>query len=203
MCANSFENFTDEQLCAACESSIQAMEELVSRYHKLVRVYAIPYFLVGADADDLLQEGLLALVRAVSLYDPTRDTSFKTFAAVCIRNRLISAVRKAESQKNRLLNDSIPLCTFSLDVLSDEVNLPTTESSPEELMIGEETAAEILEQLKSSLSSFERSILVYYLEGLPYHEIAKLLNKSAKSVDNAVQRIRKKAARQLNSAKTA
>lgn len=192
----SLKALTDEQLCADCGQSSQAMEELVGRYQKLVRACARPYFLVGAEFDDLLQEGMLGLLHAVSLYDPQREVSFQTFAAVCIRNRLISAVRRAGSDKHRLLNDSVPLCTFSLDAPSDEVNLSPTEKSPEELLIGREEYAEFQTQVASALSPLENRVLELYLEGLSYQEIASILNRSAKSVDNAVQRIRKKIARQ-------
>lgn len=197
------EMLTDEALCAECMQSAQAVETLVVRYQKLVRASARPYFLAGADFDDLLQEGMLGLLHAVSLYDPKRGTSFKTFAAVCIRNRLISAVRAADSMKHRLLNDSIPLCTFSFDASSDAANLPPTEKSPEELLIGREDFAEFQVRLSSALSPLEQRILELYLEGLSYREIADLLKKSIKSVDNAVQRIRRKIARQNIPASTA
>ena len=199
----SLNSLSDVQLCAMCGQSSQAMEVLIQRYQKLVRACARPYFLAGADFDDLLQEGMLGLLRAVSLYDSQREVSFRTFAVVCIRNRLISAVRAADSPKNRLLNDSIPLCTFSLDAPPDEVNLPPTEKSPEELLIGKEEFAEFHNRMTSALSPLEKRTLELYLEGLSYHEIAELLNRSIKSVDNAVQRIRKKIARQTIPASTA
>ncbi len=199
----SLESLTDEQLCTACGQSSQAMEELVRRYQKLVRIFARPYFLAGADFDDLLQEGMLGLLHAVALYDPGREASFRTFAAVCIRNRLISAVRAAGSPKNRLLNDSVPLCTFSLDAPPDEVNLPPTEKSPEELLIGREEFAEFQSRLSGILSPLENRTLELYLEGLSYREIARFLNKSTKAVDNAVQRIRQKIARLQPQASTA
>ena len=199
----SLELLTDEQLCSECGESSQAIEELICRYQKLVRACARPYFLAGADFDDLLQEGMLGLLSAVSLYDPKRGTSFKTFAAVCIRNRLISAVRAADSPKHRLLNDSVPLCTFSLDAPPDEVSLPPTEKSPEELLIGREEFAEFQTRLSGALSSLENRTLELYLEGLSYREIAQSLHKSTKTVDNAVQRIRQKIARLQPQASTA
>lgn len=199
----SYHAMTDEQLCAIRDQSDQVMDELVRRYQKLVRACARPYFLAGADFEDLLQEGMLGLFQAISFYNSHREASFRTFAVVCIRNRMISAVRSANSVNNRLLNDSIPLCTFSLDASSDEVNLPPTEKSPEELLIGREEFAEFHDRLTSALSPLEKQILDLYLEGLSYHEIAELLNRSTKSVDNAVQRIRKKAAQHTLPALTA
>ena len=199
----SLELLTDEQLCADCSRSSQAVEELVRRYQKLVRRCARPYFLAGAEFDDLLQEGMLGLLHAVSLYDAQRDASFRTFAAVCVRNRLISAVRAAESPKNRILNDSIPLCTFSLDAPTDEQPSTPAEKSPEELLIGKEEFAEFRERLWRALSPLERGILELYLEGFSYREIAAHLHRSTKTVDNAVQRIRKKIARLCPPASTA
>ena len=199
----SLELLTDEQLCADCGQSGQAVEELVRRYQKLVRRCARPYFLAGAEFDDLLQEGMLGLLHAVSLYDAQRDASFKTFAAVCVRNRMISAVRAADSPKNRLLNDSIPLCTFSLDASTDEPPATPAEKSPEELLIGREEFAEFRERLRGALSPLERRILESYLEGFSYREIAASLHRSTKTVDNAVQRIRKKIARLCPPASTA
>ena len=178
---------TDGELCRLCASSSQAMEELVRRYQQLVRACARPYFLAGADFDDLLQEGMLGLLHA--------EASFRTFAALCIRSRLISAVRAAASPKHRVLNDSVSLYAFSLDAPSDEANPTPTEKSPEELLIGREEFAEFQRRLTGVLSPLERQTLSLYLEGLSYREIAQSLHKSAKTVDNAVQRIRQKMAR--------
>ena len=194
---------TDEQLCAACSRSGQATEELIRRHQKLVRACARPYFLAGGDFDDLLQEGMLGLLHAVTLFDPRRETSFKTFAALCIRSRLISAVRSAGSPANRPLNDSIPLHTISLDASPEKVNLPPTEQSPEELLIGREEFAEFQSRLSGILSPLENRTLELYLEGLSYREIAQFLHKSTKAVDNAVQRIRQKIARLQPPASTA
>lgn len=200
---SNWSQLTDEQLCAACSRSGQAMEELIRRHQKLVRACARPYFLAGADADDLFQEGMLGLLHAVTLYDPQRETSFRTFAAVCIRSRLISAVRAAGSPAHRPLNDSVPLHTVSLDAPPDEVNLPPTEQSPEELLIGREEFAEFQKRLSGILSPLENRTLELYLEGLSYREIAQFLHKSTKAVDNAVQRIRQKIARLQPPASTA
>ena len=171
------------------------MEELVRRHRQLVRICARPYFLAGAEADDVLQEGMLGLLHAAATYDAARSASFRTYAAVCIRSRLISAVRASWSAKHRALNDSVPLYAFSLDAPSDEANPTPTEKSPEELLIGREEFAEFQRRLTGVLSPLERQTLSLYLEGLSYREIAQSLHKSAKTVDNAVQRIRQKMAR--------
>lgn len=194
---------SDEQLCAACAESGEALETLVTRYSNLVRACARPYFLAGADSDDLLQEGMLGLLHAVSAFDPKREASFKSFAAVCIRSRLISAVRAADSGNNRLMNHAVSLCTFSPSSQPSEINLPPTEKSPEELLIGREEFAEFLTRLDAVLSPLEKQTLELYLKGLSYREIADSLQKSPKSVDNAVQRIRAKVSRQSPQASTA
>ncbi len=171
------------------------MEELVRRHRQLVRICARPYFLAGAEADDVLQEGMLGLLHAAATYDAARSASFRTYAAVCIRSRLISAVRASWSAKHRALNDSVPLYAFSLDPATDEAPTHPTEKSPEELLIGREEFEEFRRRLSGALSPLEGKVLALYLEGLSYREIAQLLHRSAKAVDNAVQRIRQKAAR--------
>lgn len=200
---STLKRLTDEQLCAECVRSGQAMEELLRRHQRLVRACARPYFLAGADFDDLLQEGMLGLVHAAATFDPGRGTSFRTYAAVCIRSRLVSAVRAAASPRHRMLNDSVSLYAFSLDAQSDEAHSPPTEKSPEELLIGREEFAEFRRSLSGVLSPMEARTLEWYLEGLSYREIARRLGKSPKAVDNAVQRIRQKAARLHTPASTA
>lgn len=192
---------TDEQLCACCGQSSQAMEELVQRYQKLVRACARPFFLAGADPDDLMQEGMLGLLRAVSAFDSKRETSFRTFAAVCVRSRMISLIRAAGAKGRRPTPDLVH--TFSLDSLPDESGLPTVEQSPEDALIGQEEFDEFRSRLLAVLSPLERRTMELYLQGLSYREIADMLQKSTKSVDNAVQRIRQKLARQTIPATTA
>lgn len=193
----------DEQLCAVCGESSQALEELVRRHQQLVRQCARSFFLTGADSDDLLQEGMLGLLHAAALYDPARDASFRTFAAVCIRRRLVSAVRAAGAQRHRPLNESVPLGTFSSDASPDEAHFPSTEQSPEELLIDKEEFLEFRRRVAEALSPLERRVLELYLEGLSYGEIGRSLRKSPKAVDNAVQRVRRKLARLQPQASTA
>lgn len=192
---------TDEQLCACCGHSTQAMEELVLRYQKLVRSCARPYFLAGADSEDLLQEGMLGLLRAVAAFDPQRETSFRTFAAVCVRSRMISLIRAAGTKGRRPTEEFVH--TFSLDSLPDEPGLPAAQQSPEDALIGQEEFDEFRSRLLALLSPLEQRTMELYLQGLSYREIADLLQKSTKSVDNAVQRIRQKLARHTISATTA
>ena len=191
---------SDEALCLrVAVGSREAEEELVRRYYGLVRSCARPLFLAGGDSEDLIQEGMLGLIRAIREYDGAKAASFRTFAEVCIRNRLISALRAASRDKHTPLNQSVPLDTPFFDGNSYVFGTLRASSDPEELIIDRDRAAEALESTRKQLSKFEAKILGLYLDGLSCHEIAQAVGKSPKSVDNAVQRVRRKAARQLSS----
>ena len=187
------ESLTDEQLCVLSgEGNRLAEEILVARYHRLVRSCARPYFLAGGDTEDLLQEGMFGLIKAMREYNPNRDASFYTFAGTCIRNRLYSVIKAASSGKHEPLNQSVPLNPSFFDA-----NISFAQVDPEVLLIDREKAASLLQSTQEQLSEFEIKILGYYLDGLTCREIAETVGKSPKSVDNAVQRVRRKVARQL------
>ena len=172
----------------------------LGRYSGLVRSCARPLFLAGGDSEDLIQEGMFGLIRAIREYDGAKAASFRTFAEVCIRNRLISALRAASRDKHSPLNQSVPLDTPFFDGNSYPFGaLRASSADPEELIIDRDRVAEALESTRKQLSEFEAKILGLYLDGLSCQEIAKEVGKSPKSVDNAVQRVRRKAARQLSS----
>ena len=173
----------------------EAEEQLVKRYNRLVRACARPLFLAGGDSEDLIQEGMMGLMSAIEQYDPGKGASFKTYAELCIRRRLYSAVKSASRYKHTPLNDYV---SFESSYLDESQSLQQYYlRDPEDLVIAREQADEITEGLENSLSNFEAKVLQSYLEGLSYEEIGKKVNKSVKSVDNAVQRIRKKLARYL------
>ena len=189
------ETLTDEQLCVLCSGGNRDAEEiLVGRYHRFVRSCARPYFLAGGDSEDLLQEGMFGLIKAMREYDPGRDASFQTFADTCIRNRLYSVLKAASSGKHLPLNQSVPLNPSLFDA-----NPSFAQVDPEVLLIDREKAASLLQSTRKQLSEFEVKILGYYLDGLTCREIAETVGKSPKSVDNAVQRIRRKVARCISS----
>ena len=189
------ETLTDEQLCVLCSGGNRDAEEiLVGRYHRFVRSSARPYFLAGGDSEDLLQEGMFGLIKAMREYDPGRDASFQTFADTCIRNRLYSVLKAASSGKHLPLNQSVPLNPSLFDA-----NPSFAQVDPEVLLIDREKAASLLQSTRKQLSEFEVKILGYYLDGLTCREIAETVGKSPKSVDNAVQRIRRKVARCISS----
>ena len=177
--------YSDETLCILAASGDRIAEEvLVMRYNRLVRICSRPFFLAGGDSEDLIQEAMFGLLKAIREFDPARDVSFHTFAEVCIRNRIRSVVSAAVRDKYAPLNNSVSMEADS------EVLDPT--SGPEESLISREERVERLEQLRAKLSSFEQKVLSLYLEGFSYEEIANRLGRSIKSVDNAVQRIRRK-----------
>ena len=178
-----------------------AEEALAERYAYLVRVCARPYFLAGGDGEDLTQEGMLGLISAIREFDPAMRAAFKTFAEQCIKNRLISAVRAAQRLKHMPLNEGVSLD----ELLSDEaqsrsVSLPEVFGrSPEEQVLARERTDEFYGIFQKCLSKFEAEVLRLYLAGFSYREMAGRLRKDPKSVDNAVQRIRQKLARRLDS----
>lgn len=192
-----YEDLPDERLCAlAREGDREAEETLVKRYHRLVRKLARPYYLVGGDSDDLIQEGMIGLIYAVREFDEEKPAGFRTFAEICIRNRLYSAVRAASRDKHTPLNQSVPLEIPFFDGQSSCFGAMAGEN-PEDLIIGRERVQDALSDVRKQLSDFEAKILGYYLDGLTIREMAKAVLRSPKSVDNAVQRIRRKAARHL------
>ncbi|WP_409968795.1 sigma-70 family RNA polymerase sigma factor [Bengtsoniella intestinalis] len=192
------QQLNDEQLCQLVSQGQREAEEiLVIRYTRLVRSCARPFFLVGGDSEDLTQEGMVGLLRAIREFDGSREATFRTFAEVCIRNRLLSALRWASRDKHAPLNQSIPLDTPFFEDHSYKASTTQSHGNPEDLYIDQEGAKDLMTQVQKQLSELESKILGFYLDGLSYMEIAATVGKTPKSVDNAVQRIRRKVAQQL------
>ncbi len=188
---------TDEELCTgAAQKDSRAEAELVRRYGQLVRACARPLFLAGGDSEDLIQEGMLGLLTAIRSFDPGRDAAFKTYAEICIRSRLYTAIRAAQGGKHAPLNQSISLEPPLFD--GTRADLYSSVESPEDVIIGREELKERLDALKDQLSEFEAQILPPYLNGLSCREIAARVGRPQKSVDNAIQRIRRKMAQQYS-----
>lgn len=196
------EQIPDEELCRlAVSGELFAEEQLALRYGRLVRMCARPYFLVGGDSEDLIQEGMLGLLAAIRDFDPAKDASFKTYAELCIKRRLISAV-KADSRKKHLpLNEGVSL----EDILSEESSSHNSylgevfRRVPEEQVLAKESESEFFSTFSRCLSKFEKEIMDLYLSGLSYAEMAEKVGRPQKSIDNAVQRIRRKLAQQTYS----
>ena len=189
------EQMSDEALCTALQNGTSAAGDILAhRYRKLVRCCAHPYFLAGGDSEDLLQEGMFGLIKAMREFRADREASFQTFAEVCIRSRLCSVIRASRAGKHSPLNESVPLNAFLLDAQPQYSQL-----DPEDLLIDREKAAALLNQVRIQLSELEVRVLDLYLDGCSCGEIAATVGKSYKSVDNAVQRIRRKIGRQISS----
>ena len=191
---------SDAELQAAASSGDRVAEEaLVERYMRLVRSCARPLFLAGGDSEDLIQEGMFGILSAIRQFDPKGGASFRTFAEHCVRMRLLSAVKSASRLKHLPLNDGL-----SLEQLSEDSDAHISAMSeilrqnPEDLILARERTEELYAELSKCLSKLEKQVLDLYLDGLSYREIAQYLKRDEKAIDNAVQRIRRKLARNPN-----
>lgn len=195
-----FTTLSDNELQSlAVSGDREAEDQLAERYMYLVRACARPLFLAGGDSEDLIQEGTFGLVSAIRSFSPDVGSSFKTYAQHCIRARLISAVRSASRLKHFPLNDGLSFEQLSEDPYAQMSAFPESFGrSPEDLVLARESKEELYAIFSCCLSKFENRILDLYLDGLSYREIAQRLDKDPKSVDNAVQRIRRKLARNPN-----
>jgi RNA polymerase sporulation-specific sigma factor len=177
------------------------MEYLIEKYKPLVRAKARSYFLVGADREDIVQEGMIGLFKAVRDYKPEKQIPFKAFADICITRQVITAVKAATRQKHIPLNSYVSLNKKVFDEDSDKYLIEVIEeasvTNPEELLISKEEICFIESLVIELLSPFEKEVLRKYLSGITYQEIAKQLNKPVKSIDNALQRLKKKIEKKL------
>ncbi len=187
---------TEEELLEAMRAGErEAGDLLVRRCFRLVKSCARPYFLAGADSDDLIQEGMLGLLNAVHEFEPARGVPFSQYARVCISRAVISAVRSSLASKHSVLNDAVPLeKPLFEDIAQSSTRVSGPAADPEALVIGMEARDELLTQLGRLLSDFEGKVLSLFLDGYSYEEMAAKLGRPVKSVDNAVQRIRRKSA---------
>lgn len=173
-----------------------ALEELLKQNKPLINQIVRKYFLIGAEIDDLIQEGMIGLYRAIVTFDEQKDVNFKSYAKVCIERAVFNAIKSANSKKNLPLNQSISLIssTGENDEEEDEIFDYQTwdESDPESILINRERYAKLFDKATQNLSVFEKNVLKLYLDGLTYNEIAEKLDKSPKSVDNGLTRIKAK-----------
>ena len=195
------EHLTDEEIAdLAKHGNVEALEYLINKYKNFVRAKARTYFLIGADREDIIQEGMIGLYKAIRDYNTDREASFATFASMCINRQMITAVAASNRKKNMPLNTYV---SYDMPAGGDEdsdmrlvdILQSQTELNPEKLLIDKEHNWDLKSRLKEVLSTFEQQVLTYYLEGMDYTAIAKKMQKPPKSVDNALQRIRSKAAR--------
>ncbi|MBE7037107.1 MAG: RNA polymerase sporulation sigma factor SigH [Ruminococcaceae bacterium] len=189
-------HLSDEELVLLAKNGdTTAIELLVNRYKNFVRARSKSYFLVGADREDLIQEGMIGLYKAILSFNASRNVSFKTFAELCVTRHIISAVKMSTRQKHMPLNSYISLnkTDTGMDYIEySGYSVEKSESNPEQIMIEKEDIIGIEGQIDKALSAFEAEVLMYYLSGMSYGRIAVCMNRDVKSVDNALQRIKRK-----------
>ena len=186
-----FDNISDEELIARLRDGETIIEDyLMEKYKGLVRQKARAMFLIGGDTDDLIQEGMIGLFKAVRDYQPDRETSFQSFANMCIDRQIYSAIKSSNRQKHQPLNTYISLSDREMEEnLRDSC---TEHDNPEAILIDRENVTALKKEMKKSLSSLENQVFQLYIAGNGYVEIAEILGKTPKAVDNALRRIRKK-----------
>lgn len=196
-----YQNQTDEILIEQLRSGQEQITDyIMDKYKNLVRKRANAMFLMGGDTDDLIQEGMIGLFKAIRDYRMEKDASFYHFADLCITRQIYHAVEASQRKKHQPLNTYISLNAQmgqegedTLQDLLESVENP----NPEQLLIDQENANDIQEKLYKNLSKFERQVLLLYLQGSNYRQIAKQLHKEPKAIDNALQRIRGKIAKNM------
>ncbi|WP_026314574.1 RNA polymerase sporulation sigma factor SigH [Heyndrickxia acidiproducens] len=179
----------------------EALDYLIQKYRNFVRAKARSYFLIGADREDIVQEGMIGLYKAIRDYREGKLTSFKAFAELCITRQIITAIKTATRQKHIPLNSYISLDKPIYDEESDRTLMDVITgakiSNPEELILIREKYMRIEDKISELLSDLERRVLALYLDGQSYQEISEELNRHVKSIDNALQRVKKKLERFL------
>lgn len=200
---NRFDALSDEELVTLSKAGqTDAQELLLRRYKNLVRAKSRTYFLMGADNDDVIQEGMVGLYKATRDYSGDKQCSFKSFAELCITRQIITAIKAAGRNKHMPLNSYISLNKPVYDGDSDrtlvDLMSQTIVSDPEEIILINEAIDEIAAKVANEFSPFERRVLKMYLEGCRYHDIAVQTGHDLKSIDNAIQRVKKKLSKLKN-----
>ena len=195
---NEYTQMTDEKLIENIKKDDKtALDCLLERYNDLVNMKANKFFMVGAEKEDMIQEGMIGLYKAVKSFDIEKENSFKTFANMCIERQLITAVKNSNRQKHIPLNSSVSLNAAAYEDNEDMDRLDIlnikTLNDPSDIIADKEYFKSMEEKIKNNLSKFELSVLAEYEKGKSYASIAEKLNTKIKSVDTAIQRIRKKA----------
>ncbi|KIO61381.1 hypothetical protein B4064_0094 [Caldibacillus thermoamylovorans] len=202
-----FGNMDDEQLVEMVhKGDSEALDYLIHKYRQFVRAKARSYFLIGADREDIVQEGMIGLFKAIRDYKDDKSSSFKAFAELCITRQIITAIKTATRQKHIPLNSYVSLDKPVYDEESDRTLMDmlteTKSLDPEELIINQEEFDHIEIKMAELLSDLEREVLALYLDGQSYQEISGELNRHVKSIDNALQRVKRKLEKYLESRET-
>ena len=197
-----FNNKSDEGVVyEAKKGNVNAEEYLIAKYENFVKLKSKSYFLIGADKEDIYQEGMIGLYKAIRDFKVDKISSFKAFAELCITRQIITAIKTATRQKHIPLNTYISLNKPIYEEESDRTLIDVLSelkiNDPEELIIGKEQLEHIEEKMEEVLSDLEKEVLQAYLDGKSYQEIAADLDRQAKSIDNALQRVKKKLEKSL------
>ena len=194
-----YQQIKDEELVQMAQQGDDAAQEyLLDKYKSLVRAKSRAYFLIGADTEDIIQEGMIGLYKAIHDFNEEKNAAFRSFAELCVNRQMITAIKAATRQKHQPLNSYVSLNKPVYEEESEQTYMDLLQSSsnallnPEALLIGQENKHFLEDQMVKNLSSFESRVLVLYLQGRSYFEIADVLKKPEKSIDNALQRVKKK-----------
>ncbi len=192
-----YKELTDEEIVQLCHNGDSMAEEfLLNKYKNFVRSKARSYFLIGADHEDIVQEGMIGLYKAIRDFKQEKLSSFRAFAELCITRQIITAIKTATRQKHIPLNSYVSLNKPLYDEESDrtllDILMEGTTSNPEEMIINQENLGTIHQKINEVLSGLEQEVLTAYLDGKSYQEIAEALGRHVKSIDNALQRVKRK-----------
>ena len=192
-----FGSLTDEEIVALCHQGDNTAEEfLLNKYKNFVRSKARSYFLIGADHEDIVQEGMIGLYKAIRDYKQEKLSSFRAFAELCITRQIITAIKTATRQKHIPLNSYVSLNKPLYDEESDrtllDIIMEGNSGNPEDMIINQENLGNIHKKINEVLSGLEQEVLSAYLDGKSYQEIAETLGRHVKSIDNALQRVKRK-----------
>lgn len=183
-----YEEMTDEELIDQLrEGDRQVMDYICDKYKNLVRSKAKSMYILGGDSEDLIQEGMIGLFKAIRDYRPEKESSFYHFAELCISRQMYTAIEASNRKKHAPLNSYVSLSEPESGGIGELL-----ETSPEQMMIDRENVAQIKERIEKSLSDMEKEVLAYYMQGMNYVQIAEIMERSPKSIDNALQRIKNK-----------
>ena len=202
---NNYNNMTDEELIELIKSGDKyAIDFLIEKYKDLVNMKVGKYFMIGAEKEDIVQEGMIGLFKAIQSYKTDKQNSFKTFANLCVERQLITAIKTSNRQKHQPLNSYLSLSSSAYNNEDDENNSEMIEffdshttEDPLETLTKKEYYKKVENAIDTTLSSFEKQVLQRFIKGESYVDIAARLDAPVKSVDNAIQRIRKKAIKNI------
>ena len=191
-----YDGIKDEELIFRFKNGeSEILDYLMEKYKNMVRKKARTMFLIGGENDDLIQEGMIGLFKAVRDYQPDKDATFQTFASICVDRQIYNAIQRSNRQKHQPLNSYVSLS--EQDGENEEHLGDTWVENPESIIIDQENVENLEQEITTTLSPMENQVLEYYLAGNGYGEIAELMGKTPKSIDNALRRIRTKIKEQL------